>query len=136
MKRLLIILLACASHALAGPTVRVTIDAEGEGSGLILQAYTACLRNTPGVQVVPLGRPANAQIQIISVILTNQAAGKTGYAWASATFDLATRVLLDGPNEYVAALTKASCNRQRRTFRFSTVMFSFLYAINQSTKQS
>lgn len=102
MKRSLIILLACASHALAEPTVRVTVDAEGEGSGLILQAYTSCLRNTPGVQVVPLDRPANAQIQIISVMTTNEAGGNTGYAWASVTFDPATRVLLDGPNEYVA----------------------------------
>ena len=47
MKRFLIVLLACASHAFAGPNVRVSIDAEGDGSGLILQAYTACLRNTP-----------------------------------------------------------------------------------------
>ena len=52
----------CASYAFAGPSVRVSIDADG--SGLILQAYTACLRNTPGVQVVPLGRPAEVIIVI------------------------------------------------------------------------
>ena len=52
MKRLLIVLLACASHALAGTNVRVNVDVEGEGSDLIQQAYTFYLRNTPGVQVV------------------------------------------------------------------------------------
>jgi len=59
--------------------VLASIDPQGDGSGLILQAYTACLRNTPGVEVVPLGRPADAQVQVISVIL----AGKTGYGWAA-----------------------------------------------------
>jgi len=117
MKRLLFILLVCASHTFAGPktpddysqfpiasqNVRVSIDADGDGSGLILQAYMACLRNTAGVDVVPLGQPANAEIQILSVKLTNKGGTvNTGYAWASATFDPATRVLLDGPNEYVA----------------------------------
>ena len=47
MKRLLIILLACASHALAGPNVRVNIDAEGDGSGLILQACCDLLTERP-----------------------------------------------------------------------------------------
>jgi hypothetical protein len=84
MKRLLFILLTCASHAFAGPNVRVNIDAEGDGSGLILQAYTACLRNTPGVVVVPLGRPADALIEINSVILKTKAGDETGYAWAMA----------------------------------------------------
>jgi len=97
MKRLLIILLACASHALAGPNVRVSIDTQGEGSGLILQAYTACLRNTPGVQVVPLGRPADAQVEIMSAAVRNQAGAEIGYAWAIGTVDPVTKVLLDGP---------------------------------------
>jgi hypothetical protein len=76
MKRLLFILLTCASHAFAGPNVRVNIDAQGDGSGLIPQAYTTCLRNTPGVVVVPLGRPADALIEINSVILKSKAGGR------------------------------------------------------------
>jgi hypothetical protein len=107
MKRLLIILLACASHALAGPNVRVSIDAQGEGSGLILQAYTACLRNTPGVQVVPLGRPADAQVEIMSAAVRDQAGAEIGYAWAIGTVDP----------------------------RVSTVMFLCLCAIDQTTNK-
>jgi len=102
MKRLLIILVACASHALAGPIVRVSIDAKGEPSGLILQAYTACLRNTPGVVVVPLGQPADAHIEITSIILMDRGFTKTGYVWASVVYDPATYVLLEGPNQYIA----------------------------------
>ena len=102
MKPLLIILLVCASHALAGPTVHVTINAAGEGSDLIAQAYTACLRNTPDVQVVPLGQPSDALIEIASVITRNQAQTQTGYAWASCTLNAVTFVLLSGPTVEIA----------------------------------
>ena len=102
MKRLLIILLVCARHALAGPTVHVAINAAGEGSDLIAQAYTACLRNTPDVQVVPLGQPSDAVIEIASVITRNQAQTQTGYAWASCTLNAVTFVLLSGPTVDIA----------------------------------
>jgi hypothetical protein len=72
MKRLLIILLTCASCALAGPIIHVSIEAQGDGSGLIQQAYVACLRNTPGVKVVPNGQPAEVLILIQSMITKNQ----------------------------------------------------------------
>ena len=98
VKRLLFILLTRASHAFAGPNVRVSIDAQGDGSGLILQDYTTCLRNTPGVVVVPLGQPADALIVINSVILSNKAGAETGYAWAMVVVDSVTKVLLEGPD--------------------------------------
>ena len=103
MKRFLIILLfACAIQALAGPTVQVTITAAGEGSDLIAQAYADCLRNTPGVQVVPSGQPSDALIEIASVITRNQAQTQTGYAWASCTLNALTLVLLSGPTVDIA----------------------------------
>src|SRR5208282_1683447 len=90
----------CASQAGAGPNVRVSIDASGEGSGLIAHAYTACLRNTPGVQVVPqvvpLGEPADAEIQIVSISMTNKAGQETGYAWATNVIAPDTNVELRG----------------------------------------
>jgi hypothetical protein len=97
-----LILLACASHALAGQTVYVTITAAGEGSDLIVQAYTDCLRNTPGVQVLPSGQPSDALIEIASVITRNQARTQTGYAWACCTLNAVTFVLLSGPTVDIA----------------------------------
>ncbi len=94
-RSILILLLACAGKALAAP-VRVSIDAQGTGSDLILQAYTTCLRNTPDVQIVPLGLPTEALIQITSMVAKNQE-GKIGYAWANATIDPVTKIQLDGP---------------------------------------
>jgi hypothetical protein len=72
MKGLLIILVSCVCHAFAGPNVRVDVDAQGDGARLITQAYRACLRNTPSVVVVSSGQPADALIQITSIIATIQ----------------------------------------------------------------
>jgi hypothetical protein len=118
MKRLLIILLACASHALAGPkddysqfgerfsqTIRVSIGAQGDAQGLILQAYVACLRNTPGVYVVPLGQPSDMHIEINSISMKNRAGEETGYVWAIVAIDSPSSVLLSGPDVMVVGHT-------------------------------
>jgi hypothetical protein len=61
-----------------------------------MQAYRACLRNTPGVVVVSSGQPADALIQITSIIATIQAQ-EFGYVWAMVVIDPTTRAELDGP---------------------------------------
>jgi len=52
---LFIALLACVSPVFAGSTIRVSIEASGDSAGLVVQAYRAVLRSTPGVIVVPEG---------------------------------------------------------------------------------
>jgi hypothetical protein len=111
MKRLLLVILACASHVFAGAGVRVNVVAEGDGSGLILQAYTACLRNTPGVQVVPLGQSAEVTIAITSILARNQI-GETGYVWAMVAVNPGNKVLLEGPEVATAGRTYPTILRQ------------------------
>jgi hypothetical protein len=94
-RSLLVLLFAGVCQAFGGP-VHVSIDAQGIGSGLIRQAYTTCLLNTPGVKVVAFGEPTDALIQITSIIAKSQS-GVIGYAWANATIDPLTKVQLDGP---------------------------------------
>jgi hypothetical protein len=103
MKRLLIVLVSCVFNAFAGANVRVDVEAQGDGALLITQAYRACLRNTPGI-VVCSGQPADALIQITSIIATIQ--GKEfGYVWAMVVIDPATRAELDGPEVVSTGLT-------------------------------
>jgi hypothetical protein len=104
MKRLLIILVSCVCHAFAGPNVRVDVDAQGDGARLITQAYRACLRNTPSVVVVSSGQPADALIQITSIIATIQGQ-EFGYVWAMVVIDPTTRAELDGPEVVSTGLT-------------------------------
>jgi hypothetical protein len=118
MKRSLIILLTCASYALAGPkaddwsrfqpvsqNIRVSIGAQGDAQGLILQAYVACLRNTPGVYVVPFGQPSDVHIEINSISMKNRAGEETGYVWAMVAIDPPSSVLLSGPDVMVVGHT-------------------------------
>jgi len=104
VKRLLIALVSCVCHAFGGPNVRVDVDAQGDGALLIMQAYRACLRNTPGVVVVSSGQPADALIQITSIIATIQAQ-EFGYVWAMVVIDPTTRAELDGPEVVSTGLT-------------------------------
>ena len=48
----------------------------GDRTPTVLNSLHGLLRNTPGVQVVPLGRPADALVQIEGVEVTNQAVRK------------------------------------------------------------
>ena len=104
VKRLLIALVSCVCHAFGGPNVRVDVDAQGDGALLIMQAYRACLRNTPGVVVVSSGQRADAVIQITSIIATIQAQ-QFGYVWAMVVIDPTTRAELDGPEVVSTGLT-------------------------------
>jgi len=104
VKRLLIALVSCVCHAFGGPNVRVDVDAQGDGALLIMRAYRACLRNTPGVVVVSSGQPADALIQITSIIATIQAQ-EFGYVWAMVVIDPTTRAELDGPEVVSTGLT-------------------------------
>ena len=104
MKQFLIALLSCVCHAFGGPNVRVDVDAQGDGAVLITQAYRACLRNMPGVVVVSSGQPADAVIQITSIIATIQAQ-EFGYVWAMVVIDPTTRAELDGPEVVSTGLT-------------------------------
>jgi hypothetical protein len=96
VKWLLVALVSYVCHAFGGPNVRVDVDAQGDGALLIMQAYRACLRNTPGVVVVSSGQPADALIQVTSIIATIQAQ-EFGYVWAMVVIDPTTRAELDGP---------------------------------------
>jgi hypothetical protein len=104
VKRLLIVLVSCVCHAFAGPNVQVDVDAQGDGARLITRAYRACLRNTPGVVVVSSGQPADALIQITSIIATIQGQ-QLGYVWAMVVIDPTTRAELDGPEVVSTGLT-------------------------------
>jgi hypothetical protein len=104
VKRLLIVLVSCVCHAFGGPNVRVDVDAQGDGALLIMQAYRACLRNTPGVVVVSSGQPADALIQVTSIIATIQAQ-EFGYVWAMVVIDPTTRAELDAPEVVSTGLT-------------------------------
>ena len=104
MKRLLIALVSCVCHAFGGPNVRVDVDAQGDGALLIMRAYRACLRNTPGVVVVSAGQPADALLQITSFIATIQGQ-EFGYVWAMVVIDPTTRAELDGPEVVSTGLT-------------------------------
>ena len=110
VKRLLIALVSCVCHAFGGPNVRVDVDAQGDGALLIMQAYRACLRNTPGVVVVSSGQPADALIQITSIIATIQAQ-EFGYVWAMVVIDPTTRAELDGPEVVSTGLTYQQIRR-------------------------
>jgi hypothetical protein len=104
VKRLLIALVSCVCHAFGGPNVRVDVDAQGDGALLIMRAYRACLRNTPGVVVVSAGQPADALLQITSFIATIQGQ-EFGYVWAMVVIDPTTRAELDGPEVVSTGLT-------------------------------
>ena len=104
VKRLFIVLVSCVCHAFAGPNVRVDVDAQGDGALLIMQAYRACLRNTPGGGGVSSGQPADALIQVTSIIATIQAQ-EFGYVWAMVVIDPTTRAELDGPEVVTTGLT-------------------------------
>ena len=110
MRRLLIVLASCVCHAFAGPNARVDVEAQGDGACLITQAYRACLRNTPGVIVVSSGQPADALIQITSIIATIQAQ-EFGYVWAMVVIDPTTRAELDGPEVVSTGLTYQQIRR-------------------------
>jgi len=103
-QRLILVLLACVSPVLAGPTVRVSVDATGDAAGLLVQAYRAALRGTPGVLVVALEQAANAMIQMASV--TAQAGStKVGYAWGLVVLDPNSRTVLMGPEVLTSGRT-------------------------------
>ena len=104
MKWLLIVLVNCVCQAFAGPNVQVDVDAQGDGARLIMKAYRACLRNTPGVVVVSSGQPADALIQVTSIIATIQGQ-ELGYVWAMVVIDPTTRAELDGPEVVSTGLT-------------------------------
>ena len=110
VKRLLIALVSCVCHAFGGPNVQVDVDAQGDGALLIMQAYRACLQNTPGVVVVSSGQPADAVIQITSIIATIQAQ-EFGYVWAMVVIDPTTRAELDGPEVVSTGLTYQQIRR-------------------------
>src|SRR5258707_7061646 len=76
MKRYLIIgaLLASAITSFAQSTMlRVSLYPTEDGftSGTLVQAYTNCLRNTPGIIVVPKGDPYDCVIEINGMPLNN-----------------------------------------------------------------
>ena len=97
MKRLLSILLASAGCAFAGPNVRVSIDGQGKGVGLVAQAYDVRLRNIPGIVVVPFGEPADLVIQL-SCLIPRAENKDIGYVWAEVALDAKTGAELQGPS--------------------------------------
>jgi len=133
VKRLLIALVSCVCHAFGGPNVRVDVDAQGDGALLIMQAYRACLRNTPGVVVVSSGQPADALIQITSIIATIQAQ-EFGYVWAMVVIDPTTRAELDGPEVVSTGLTYQQILRATENMVLSIDRDIFASLRNQTNK--
>ena len=133
MKRLLIALVSCVCHAFGGPNVRVDVDAQGDGALLIAQAYRACLRNTPGVIVVSSGQPADALIQITSIVATIRAQ-EFGYVWAMVVIDPTTRAELDGPEVVSTGLTYQQILRATENMVLSIDRDIFASLRNQTNK--
>jgi hypothetical protein len=116
MKTLLAwLLLACP--VLTGPTVRVSIDGDGDAAGLAVQAYRSALRDTPGVILVAPGQPVDAFIQMVSVTSRMEGGQKTGYIWA---FDVvnSSNVKLYGP----VIITVANSSRDIAKMAASSVL--------------
>jgi hypothetical protein len=105
MVRTLVAWFLLAAPVLAAPVIRVCIQVDGEGAGLIVQAYRASLRSTPGVVVVSAAHLPYMLLELVCCSVQHQGGIHTGYAWAYSIVDPGNKAEMMGPGVVVSGPT-------------------------------